>query len=101
MRSYFSELLPGNLCHLRRFFGHTQKEVAPHFEVSQEAYSKWERGKCLPAEERLAKIAHFYGHGIAPHDLLHKMPDELTQQILDWKNSAPPPASERVREVRG
>lgn len=91
MRSYFSELLPGNLCHLRHYFRYAQKEVASHLGVSQQVYSKWERDECLPVEERLAEIARFYGHGIMPQDLLHKTPDELTQQILDWKNSAPPP----------
>jgi transcriptional regulator with XRE-family HTH domain len=90
MHSYFFGLLPSNLSHLRRFFGYTQKELAAHFDVTQEGYSKWERGKCFPVEERLTVIAQFYGHGITAHDMLHKTSDEFTIQILAWKNSTLP-----------
>jgi Predicted transcriptional regulators len=59
-RANFSE----NLTFLRRFFAFTQKEAAVRFDISQQAYSQWERGHCLPDEVRLAEVAAFFGHGL-------------------------------------
>jgi len=80
MRS-FSEHLPNNLRFLRKYYDFTQKELSEPFEVSQEGYSKWERGISRPSPRRLQKIADFYKISIP--DILHKKPGELRRIILE------------------
>jgi len=84
MRS-FSEHLPNNLRFLRKYYDYTQKELAEPFEVSQEGYSKWERGISIPSIRRLQKIANFYK--IETSDLLNKKPEDILLILLERKKS--------------
>jgi repressor LexA len=88
MRSYFSEHLPNNLRFLRKYYDYTQKELAEPFDISQEGYSKWERGISTPSLGRLQKIADFYK--IAIPDILNKKPEDLLRIVLE-QNIAPSP----------
>lgn len=80
-----TSLLSENLRRLRNFYGYTQKELAAHFKVTQEAYSKWERGICSPSLRRLDAVATFYG--LTADDILSRKSNELLRTLLEQ----PPP----------
>ena len=52
--------LDSKLLKLRRKHRFSQTEIAEKLNVSQNAYCKWEAGKCKPNVNNLHKIAVFY-----------------------------------------
>ncbi len=53
-----------NIVALRKQAGITQEELANKLNVSNQAVSKWEAGKCCPDIELLPKLASFFGISI-------------------------------------
>lgn len=53
-----------NISFLRKEKGLTQDELAKELNVSNQAVSKWEAGKCCPDIELLPLLAHFFGVSI-------------------------------------
>ena len=49
-----------NITFLRKKKGLTQDELAKELNVSNQAVSKWESGKCCPDIELLPVLAHFF-----------------------------------------
>ena len=50
-----------NIIHLRRQKGMTQRDLATVLDVSCQAVSKWESGKCCPDIELLPTLARYFG----------------------------------------
>ena len=53
-----------NIAALRKSAGITQKELANKLNISPQAVSKWESGKCCPDIELLPLLASFFGVSI-------------------------------------
>lgn len=53
-------MLSERLRQLRLDTGLTQKETAMNLKISQPAYADWERGKKLPTQVNLKKLAGFF-----------------------------------------
>ena len=53
-----------NIAALRKQAGITQENLANRLNVSNQAVSKWEAGKCCPDIEILPELATFFGVSI-------------------------------------
>jgi transcriptional regulator with XRE-family HTH domain len=67
--------LSENIANLRKEKNLTQEQLATVLNVTNQAVSKWESGKCYPDIELLPIIADFFKVSI--DDLLRKDPDTL------------------------
>ncbi len=81
MKSYFTDLLPGNLRRLRQFHDYPQRYVAQYLGISQVAYSKMERGLTRLTEDRLTTLAALYNTGV--DELLYSPADDLIRSALE------------------
>lgn len=85
MKSYFTDLLPGNLRRLRQYHDYPQRYVAQYWGISQVAYSKMERGLTRLTEDRLTTLAALYSIGV--DELLYSPTDDLVLVVIENKPS--------------
>ena len=48
------------LIHLRQQYRYSQTAIAEIFDVSQNAYNKWEADKCKPSADNMVKLSKYY-----------------------------------------
>lgn len=76
-----------NIAVLRKQAGITQEELASKLNISNQAVSKWESGKCYPDIEVLPKLASFFGVSIdelllSECLLKTKLPDDIKDPLV-------------------
>ena len=70
---------------LRKKVGLTQEELAEKIDISPQAISKWENGRCLPETQVLPKLAKLLNTTI--DDLLTSSSDEVNKKNLETQKS--------------
>lgn len=78
--------LSENIANLRKEKSITQEQLASALNVTNQAVSKWESGKCYPDIELLPNIADFFGVSI----------DELIGKANIGENNAPKPTDNHI-----
>lgn len=53
-------MFPERLKNLRKEMKLTQKQIAEHFNTSQQSYGQWEKGTRKPNQESIEKLALFF-----------------------------------------
>ena len=81
--------LSENIANLRKEKSITQEQLASALNVTNQAVSKWESGKCYPDIELLPNIADFFGVSI----------DELIGKENIGENNAPKPIDDHLMQT--